>query len=148
MSNPGAYVREITDLATEIKRLEDHVKTLKIQRKRKQTYLKMYMEKNDLDKYEGITLKSITPRAPSLAKTVNKKKQDDIAIFQEQGIPEPEVFWERLQSTQKFRNIEEKKEFTKNNAVIKSKSKKTKKPRGKKSKIPKFTARDTIFMDL
>lgn len=155
MSNPDAYVREINDLTTEIKRLKEHGDNLKSQRKVKQSYLRKYMEKNNLDKYEGITLKSITPRAPSLIKPKNKKKQDAIDLFRAQGIPEPEAFWERLESTRTFKDIEEKKRFTikvsESRAVGKGRKTATKKTGGgsaKKSKIPKFTSNDTIFIDL
>ena len=160
--NPEAYVREITEIKEEVKRLRAHIINLNDQKKKAEAYLREWMIKNDEEKFvwsrpvDGkeekvtITLKSITPRAPSLTKPKNKKKKDAIALFKEQGILNPEEFWDSLQSIQKFEDLEEKEEYLAEKESDKTKkkaSKKGKRSSGKKKKGG-YSTSETIFLDL
>lgn len=107
MSRPNAYVREIKSLNAEIKRLNTRLRKLRAQRKEKQTLLHGYMEKNNLQKYEGITIKSIRPRSSIPRKPEIAKKNDAIDLFREVGIPNPEAFYAEFKTTQKYVSGEE-----------------------------------------
>lgn len=138
MSHPEAYVRVIKEIKEELTRLAVLSSELRIQKKEQEKYLRKYMKKNKLEKYKDITLKSITPKRPSLIKPKDKKKEDAINMFRDQGIENPEEFWNELQISQKFQDIEEKEEFL-------SKTKKSGKPKSKKNG---YSTSSTIFLDL
>ena len=93
MSNANAYVKEINSLNCEIKRLNAHLKKLRIQKREKQDLLYKYMEKNNLEKYNGITLKSVKPKQKTRRKPESAKKKDALKLFQEVGINNPENFY-------------------------------------------------------
>ncbi len=100
MSRADAYVREIQSLKAEIKRLNAHVKRLRDQKKEKEGHLYKYMVKNNLEKHNGITIKSIRPKEKIQRKTPTQKKEDAIKLFRNIGIPRPENFWLEFQDTQ------------------------------------------------
>lgn len=104
MSNPNAYVQEINSLKAEIKRLNMYIKGLREQKKQKEGYLYNYMKKHQITKFEGITIKSITPRTPIKRKSESQKRQDAIDLFKMTGIPNPEEFWKQFKGTQKYNN--------------------------------------------
>jgi hypothetical protein len=102
MSNPEAYVREITSLKSEIKRLNGSMKTLREQCREKQDLLYKYMTKNGIEKYQGITAKSIRPRNKIPRKPEKEKRKDAISLFEEAGITDPETFYQEFKATQKY----------------------------------------------
>jgi len=101
MSNPEAYVREIKSLNDEFKRSNDRLKSLREQRKFKQTLLYKYMVEHNLEKYEGITINSIRPRDPIKRKPEAIKRKDAIELFRQAGINNPEDFYAEFKITQK-----------------------------------------------
>lgn len=107
MSNPDAYVREINSLNAEIKRLNAHLKQLREQRKVVQNHLYSHMTKHHLDKYEGHTIKSVTPRQTKPRKPESAKKADAIELFRQAGISDPENFFDEFKATQKYGEDEE-----------------------------------------
>lgn len=107
MSNPDAYVREIDSLNAEIKRLNAHLKQLREQRKIVQGHLHGHMTRQDLDKYQGHTIKSVTPRQAKPRKTESRKKADAIELFRQVGITDPEEFFDEFRATQKYGEDEE-----------------------------------------
>lgn len=100
--NPDGDVREINSIKEELKRINQRAKLLRTQKKEAESRLYRYMLRNDLEKYEGITLKSIEPKQPRPRKPVKAKKKDALALFYEVGIPDPDSFWEEFQQTQKY----------------------------------------------
>ena len=107
MSNPDAYVREIGSLDTELKRLSVRVKALRCQKKEKQVLLCIYMERNSLEKYGGLTLKSVTARQSRPRKPAAAKKDDAMELFRDAGIDNPSEFWDNFKATQTYTDGED-----------------------------------------
>lgn len=102
MAHPDGYVNEIESLNKEIKRLNAHLKSLREQRKTAQTHLYEYMVAHNLEKYNNITLKSVTPRQRKQRKPEKKKKEDAINLFRDIGVNDPEDFWLQFKATQSY----------------------------------------------
>lgn len=107
MSQPEAYVREIDSLTDEIKRLSLHLKQMREQKKVAQRHLYEYMARQNLEKFQGHTLKSVQPRKPIPRKPKPAKKEDAIKLFRQAGIPDPEDFFKEFEATQKYTDSEE-----------------------------------------
>lgn len=103
MAFPTSYVKEIESLKKEIKRLNSHLKSLRQQRKQSEKHLYNYMVANNLESYEGITAKSIKPKAIQ-RKPLSQKKSDAIKLFRDSGIEDAEKFWDEFQATQRYNN--------------------------------------------
>lgn len=102
MDGGMSYVREIESLDKEIKRLNAVLKGLREQKKRRQSDLYEYMVANNKDKVGKITKKRIEPKeAKPPRKQACQKKAEAIVLFEQAGIPNPQDFWQRFQSTQK-----------------------------------------------
>jgi len=99
--NPDVYVREIRSIEKEERRLRARAKKLREQKRKAQGYLFTYMENHGLEKYGGITRKSIRPREKIVRKKAQEKKRDALELFRMTGIPDPEKFWFDFQNTQK-----------------------------------------------
>ena len=100
MSNPEAYVREIKSICEEIKRSNTRLSTLREQRKYKQSLLYKYMVDRGLEKFEGITINSISPKAPKPRKPEVEKRKDAVELFRQAGISNPEDFYTEFKTTQ------------------------------------------------
>ena len=100
MNIPEAYAKEIKSIRQERKRLNTKSRNLLSQQRKAEEHLYNYMVRYGLDKYDDITLKSITPKKKISRKKKAEKKQDAIELFRKTGIPDPETFWEQLQETQ------------------------------------------------
>lgn len=100
--NPDSYVKEIQSIKEELKRINSHAKKLREQKKAAEKRLYQYMKNNDLPKYEGITIKSITPKEAKPRKPAKAKKSDAINLFYQIGVPDPESFWDEFQQTQRY----------------------------------------------
>lgn len=99
--NPNGYIAEINSISVELKRLELKTKQLREQKRVAQGRLYDYMYQNDLKEYGGITAKSIAPKPKKNTKTKEEKKDDAIALLRENGIPNPDSFYEEFLKTQK-----------------------------------------------
>lgn len=110
MKSYEGYLYELGTIDTELKRINDHAKNLRLQRTRVLGALYRYMCANNLDKVSNgrkdITLKQCTPREKKSGGTKPKKqkKQDAIELFRDAGIPNPERFYEEFEGTQKKNN--------------------------------------------
>ena len=104
--NPAVYVAEIKSIEKEEKRLRTRQRKLRLQKKRAQAYLYTYLESQGIEKYDGITKKSIQPREKKTRKKIKDKKKDAMELFRMTGIPDPEKFWTDFQTTQKITHIE------------------------------------------
>lgn len=102
MSNPDGYVREINSIKQELKRLTQRSKMLRKQQAAAKLNLFHYMDRHGLTKYNGITIKSITPREKVRRKPQKQKQQDAIALFEEIGIPHAQEFYQEFLYTQRY----------------------------------------------
>jgi len=108
MSTPNGYVHEILSLRKEIKRLNEHMKTLRDQKNLTEGRLYQYMNKNGIEKLDGITINSIKPRSEHLPrKKKSEKKRDAVELFQQIGVSDPEGLWTEFQATQRYQDREE-----------------------------------------
>ena len=116
MSSPEGYIREIKSLRKEIKRMNDHLKALRDQKKIAEDRLYRYMKKNDIEKLDGVTIKSIKSQNEKIPrKKKSEKKRDAIELFKEIGAADPERFWIDFQATQRYQKNEECTEISSNN---------------------------------
>lgn len=93
-------VRETQNIRKEIKRLTQHIANIRQMKKKHEETIYRYMVENDVKKIDEITRSSIKPRTKR--KPLKEKKRDAYALFQDEGIQDPETFWTRLQRTQKY----------------------------------------------
>lgn len=115
MASPSGYVYEIKSLRKEIKRLNDHLSVLRSQKRTAEGRLYNYMVKNNLNKYEGITLGSIKPNSEKFPrKRKSDKKRDAIQLFRDTGINDPETFWNQFLETQRYSTEESSNSSSKN----------------------------------
>lgn len=98
-----SYVREIKSIKDELKRMQAKSKSLKEQKKKAETRLYHYMKNQNLEKFEGVSIKSITPKDRTFNKKASEKKHDAIKLLSEIGVPDPEGLWEELKKTQKVK---------------------------------------------
>ena len=107
MATADGYVHEIKSLRKEIKRLNEHMKTLRDQKNITEGYLYQYMKKNGVEKLDGITINSIKPRSEQLPrKKKSEKKRDAVVLFQNIGVADPESLWVEFQATQRYQDKE------------------------------------------
>jgi hypothetical protein len=91
------HSREFKSARKAIKRLNEDKKKLIAHKNLTATYLYNYMVKHDLVKFEGITLKAVTPKPHVLKLKKHEKEQAVIELFKDQGINDPQGLWETLQ---------------------------------------------------
>ncbi len=101
-STANSYVRQIKECDNAIKRLNRQSKDARTKKKLAQQHLAKWMEKNNVDTYEGISFKKIAPKPPSKRKPAKQKKLDAIRLFADIGANDPEGLWEDFQRTQKI----------------------------------------------
>lgn len=106
MTDPEGYVRNLKSINESIKRHSDQLKTLREKKKAAEDRLYRYMSKNNLDEYQGYKISKLTPKKKIKRKPEKEKKQDAIDLFCQNGIQDPETFWEQLKSTQKYKDPE------------------------------------------
>ena len=108
MATADGYIHEIKSLRKEIKRLNDHMRTLRDQKNITEGRLYQYMKKNGIEKLDGITINSIRPRSEHLPrKKKSEKRRDAVELFQQIGVSDPEALWAEFQATQKYQGQEE-----------------------------------------
>lgn len=101
-----SYLREISSIDIELKRLSALSKSLREQKRRAQNNLHQYMVSHGLEKVgdgkNAITIKKCAPPQPRRkVKPKKERKADAIELFRDVGIPNPEEFYEQWESTQK-----------------------------------------------
>lgn len=106
MRSYEGYMFELNSIDIELKRINDHAKNLRLQRTTILNALYRYMSSNNLEKVSygkrEISLKQCAPkekRGPTKPK--KEKKREAIELFRNEGIPNPEKFYEVFESTQK-----------------------------------------------
>jgi hypothetical protein len=99
------YLYEINSIDTELKRVTEHTKALKLQRSKAMSGLYSYMTSNNLQKVgEGknaITINKCAPKIKKKTKPKKYKRDDAINLFRDAGIPDPESFYLDFEKTQK-----------------------------------------------
>jgi hypothetical protein len=108
-SHIRAVIGEVSNIRKEIYRLNQHVKTLRNLKSGRESILYDFMSAKDIKNLEGITFASVRPRPKR--KPIKEKRRDAYELFEEEGIPDPESFWDRLQRTQKYVPSENEDEF-------------------------------------
>jgi hypothetical protein len=110
MRSYEGYLYELNTIDTELKRINEHAKNLRLQRTRVLGALYRYMCSNNLDKVsygkKDITLKQCTPRekrGPTISK--KEKKKNALELYREVGIPDPERFYKDFENTQKAQRM-------------------------------------------
>jgi hypothetical protein len=98
-----SYVREMKSIKDELKRMQLRSKQLKEQKKKAESRLYHYMKNQHLEEFEGVKIKTITPKDKTFNKKASDKKHDAIKVLYEAGIPDPEGLWEELKRTQKVK---------------------------------------------
>lgn len=112
-TNVSYSLREVQNIRKEIKRLGDHVKELREHKKSPESVLYEYMQNNEIGKLAGITIGSVKPKPKVKRKTMKEKKEEALALFETEGIEDPERVWENLKRTQKsiiLEDVEDKDE--------------------------------------
>jgi len=97
-----AYVKSIAELKREISRLNSEIKKMREHKKLMQLSLYDWMNRNNLDEYNGIKKIKLLPKDPLPKKKLSQKKEDAIKLFRNAGIPDPESFYVEYQRTQKI----------------------------------------------
>ncbi len=103
-----AYVQEIQNIETEMKRLRKRLKDLSELKQKPTQALYQYMVSHNLTRYEGIRIEKISPPPPKHPrKTPTQKKEDALKFFRGAGVGNPESFYQQYLLTQKNENPEE-----------------------------------------
>jgi hypothetical protein len=107
MRSYEGYLYELNTIDTELKRINEHAKNLRLQRTRVLGALYRYMCSNNLEKVsygkKDITLKQCTPREKrGPTKSKKEKKHAALELCREVGIPDPERFYKEFEDTQKI----------------------------------------------
>jgi len=99
-----SYVQEINSITIELKRINGRAKMLREQKKTAQKRLYNYMISNKIDKYEDITIQSITPKEKKLKKPKAQQKEEVIVLLSQAGARNPEQLYQHFISIQKGNN--------------------------------------------
>ena len=98
----STYADEINNIENEMKRLRKHLKQLKKLKQKPTQALYRYMVNNNLEIFKGIKIKKITPPPPKIPKkTPTQKKEDALVFFRDEGVGDPETFYQKYLLTQK-----------------------------------------------
>lgn len=95
--NPSGYSYEIKSIQTEIKRLNNHIKSLREQKKISEEHLYKYMKNRGIQEFDGFKIDNIKPKPKKKRKTKKQKKMEYIMCFEEEGIHDPEGLWNKLE---------------------------------------------------
>jgi hypothetical protein len=105
-STADSYIRQIKDIDSALKRLNQQ--TADLRKKKKEASMRLYawMEKNNVETYSSIDIRKIAPKQRAKKKPPKKRKEDAIILFSQIGVNDPEKLWEEFQRTQKAEQIE------------------------------------------
>ena len=109
MKSHEAYLHELGVIDIELKRINEHAKSLRLQRSRILGALYRYMMNNNLERIpygnKGLTIKQCSPKTKKkTTKPKKEKRRDGIELLREAGIPDPIQFYEAFENTQKSAN--------------------------------------------
>ena len=104
MTTPDGYIREISSLSKEIRRINAQLLRLRAQKRQAESHLLQYMMSRNMEEYSGITQESLRPRR---RKKAAERKRDGIDYFTQLGVGDPEYAWKELQSRLKTNPDEE-----------------------------------------
>ncbi len=109
--NVESYVTQINQIDNEMKRINLRIKELRILKRQQVRVLHEYMQKQNLEKVgtgtQTITIKKCERMLPANStkggplKSRKERKNDEINLLREQGIPHPEKFYGELQTIRK-----------------------------------------------
>ncbi len=94
------YIKELNSLKAEIKRLNDEMKKLRIEKKSTERRLYEWMKIYGHTTYENYRLELVKPKTNIPRKKKNDKIRDALVLFRNIGIPDPEEFYEEFKKTQ------------------------------------------------
>ena len=96
------YVTELANLDNEMKRLRARLKELRALKIKPRAALYHYMKTHNLQVYQGIRIEKVAPPQPKrLRKTPTQKKTDALLFFRNEGVGDPEKFYQQYLLTQK-----------------------------------------------
>ncbi len=98
-----SYAKALTNITENIKKINIEAKKLRNDKIATQKLLYEWMERMNIDEYEGYKRQKIKPKEKP--KIIRKKKKDKVEdalrLFRDIGIPDPEEFYAEYQATQK-----------------------------------------------
>jgi len=110
MSSENHYLIEINNIDNELRRINEHAKSLRIQRAKTMNGLHQYMLSNNLEQVsygkKTFSIKKYEPKTRKKSKPKKQKKADAIQMFRDAGIPNPGKFYEELESIQKVQSTD------------------------------------------
>lgn len=112
-SRGEAYVKEIRGLDSSIKKLNSEKNKLQARKKELEGYLYEYMRSRNLEEVDGITIKKVKPKPPTIKKKAKEKKEETLELYRNIGIPDPDEFYsqvEKIRKPQKMVDDEEDEE--------------------------------------
>ena len=102
----SSYINEINSLDKEIKRLNDRLKQLRMQRKNASNNLYNYMNSHNIDSVgygkDSISIKTVEPKTRKKIKPKKERKNETINLCREIGIPNPLEFFEKLEAIKRL----------------------------------------------
>jgi len=102
MSTGEGYVRQIKDIDSALKRLNEQTKGLRLQRSQAKQRLYQWMKARGREEYEGYHIDKIAPKPKAPRKKAKEKKDDALRLFKDIGVDDPEELWSAFQNTQKY----------------------------------------------
>ncbi len=99
----AAHADELRRLNREIKRLQALIKILREKKHAPSQALLSFLEIHNLSSYGEFKRKNLEPKPPRRVKSKVLKKKDALVFFRNEGVPNPERFYDELQQTQKVR---------------------------------------------
>lgn len=97
-----AYVRQIKELSDALTRLNKQAKDIREKQKIAKERLAQWMERKELEEFQGYKLSRIKPKPKIPTKPKEKKKNDAIRLFSEIGVTDPQELWDRFLETQRY----------------------------------------------
>lgn len=103
---PESYLIEINNIDVELKRINQHAKNLRAQKAKTMNGLHQYMVSHNLEQVtdgkKTISLNKFEPKKKAKSKPKKQKRNDTLQLFRDVGIPNPEQFYEELETIQKI----------------------------------------------
>jgi hypothetical protein len=111
MRSEEQYLIEINNIDNELRRINEHAKSLRAQKAKTMNGLHQYMLSNNLEQVsygkKTFSIKKCEPKTRTKSKPKKQKKADTIQMFRDVGIPNPGQFYEELESIQKVQSTDD-----------------------------------------
>ena len=111
MRSEEQYLIEINNIDNELRRINEHAKSLRVQKAKTMNGLHQYMLSNNLEQVsygkKTFSIKKCEPKTRTKSKPKKQKKADTIQMFRDVGIPNPGQFYEELESIQKVQSTDD-----------------------------------------